>query len=242
MVNFSLQIHKELNLTLKEYYENYICGTEDEEIQAQDSSSISESSISRPSTSLSLTSVSDPNRWMNRCLFQCNVCGVQFDSRINFKSHVQTIHNLEYDDYIANDGDPTILTNLHGCLMCQEMVICDAEDIAEHLNVAHCMSLEDYHDRFIANDRTIATAKKPKKEKSNFYVNDVTQAAEEPNAADDTYEELLEDNDDDDFGSVFEDDGEELGEDDYNDPLDVIRSPNDIDDIDIEDDTFASSM
>ena len=133
-VNIFFQIHKELKLTLKEYYENYICGTEDEEIQAQDSSS----EASRPSTSLSLTSVSvDPNRWMNRCLFQCNLCGVQFDSRINFRSHIQTIHNMEYDDYIGNYGDPTILTNLHGCLMCSEMIVNDSEDIAEHLNVAH---------------------------------------------------------------------------------------------------------
>ena len=135
-VNIFFQIHKELKLTLKEYYENYICGTEDEEIQAQDSSS----EASRPSTSLSLTSVSvDPNRWMNRCLFQCNLCGVQFDSRINFRSHIQTIHNMEYDDYIGNYGDPTILTNLHGCLMCSEMIVNDSEDIAEHLNVAHGM-------------------------------------------------------------------------------------------------------
>ena len=95
------------------------------------------------------------------------------------------------------------------------------------------LSLEDYHDRFIANDRTIATAKKPKKEK-NFYI-DTT--VEEPHA-DDTYEELLED-DDDDFGSVFEDDGEEL---DYNDPLNVIGSPEDIEDLDVEDQSFASFM
>ena len=97
------------------------------------------------------------------------------------------------------------------------------------------LSLEDYHDRFIANDRTIATAKKPKKEK-NFYID---APVEEPNA-DDTYEELLED-DDDDFGSVFEDDGEEL-ELDYDDPLNVMESPDNIEDVDIEDHTFASSM
>lgn len=64
------------------------------------------------------------------------------------------------EDYLNSYGDPTMMTNLHGCLMCQEMIICDAEDIADHLNIAHALSLEDYHDRFIANDRTVSTARK----------------------------------------------------------------------------------
>ena len=169
-----------MNLSLKQYYEQYICGREDiytpieDQTNSSTTTSISSSSIHaslQMSSSLAGTNfleeeeeeeIVDPNHWMNRCLFQCGICAEQFDSRTNFKSHLEVVHSSNYnEDYLNSYGDPTMMTNLHGCLMCQEMIICDAEDIAEHLNIAHALSLEDYHDRFIANDRTVATAKKP---------------------------------------------------------------------------------
>ena len=272
-----LKIHKEMNLTLKSYYDSYISGREDD-IPDNYSSAPS----SRPSTSLSFTMSSDPNRWMNRCIFQCGHCAIKFDSRINFKSHVQNNHNVSYDTYLSNYGDPMISSNLHSCLMCNEIVTCDAEDIAEHLNIAHALSLEDYHDRFIANDRTIATAKKPNTLGRNwnqesqihtcFMCSQVIEFSQpllenhmtknhgidlrtyekrfrhELDVIFDSFQEqqahvTLENGDeeildDESFGSVFEDDGEEeeienpyINED---DPLGVIQSPDDIEDIDIE--------
>ena len=73
---------------------------------------------------------------------------------------ISALHQSNYDNYVSDFGDPMLVLNLHCCLMCQESVTCDAEDISEHLNIAHALSLEDYHDRYIANDRTVSTAKK----------------------------------------------------------------------------------
>ena len=70
------------------------------------------------------------------------------------------IHASNFEIYVHDFGDPMLVLNLHCCLMCQESVTCDAEDISDHLNTAHAISLEDYHDRYIANDHTVATAKK----------------------------------------------------------------------------------
>ena len=102
----------------------------------------------------------NPKKWMDRCIFECKICSVRFDSRANFKSHLQSIHNLLYENYKADFPDSLVVMDLHCCLMCQESIICDGEEISEHLNLAHAISLDDYHDRFIANDRTIATVKK----------------------------------------------------------------------------------
>merc|ERR1712020_39550 len=103
----------------------------------------------------------NPSVWMNRCIFHCKICSVQFDSKVNFKGHVANLHGMpSYDKYLEDFGDPLAVLNLHCCLMCQESVTCDAEDITDHLTTAHALSLEDYHDRFIANDRTVATVKK----------------------------------------------------------------------------------
>ena len=78
----------------------------------------------------------------------------------NFMFQISALHQSNYDNYVSDFGDPMLVLNLHCCLMCQESVTCDAEDISEHLNIAHALSLEDYHDRYIANDRTVSTAKK----------------------------------------------------------------------------------
>ena len=220
---------------------------------------------------------SDPSRWMNQCIFECKICSLKLDSRANFKGHVTNIHSTPYDNYINDFGEPMIALNLHCCLMCQESVTCDGEDITEHLNTAHALSLEDYHDRYIANDRTVATAKKPNTLCRNWnhqaqihnclvcnepiqFAKDILEVHMKSHGIDlriyekryrhqlDLIFEAFNDaendpDDDDDFGSVFEDDGEEeagmLSEE--IDPFlnltaqeNVIQSPEDIDDIDIE--------
>ena len=164
--------------------------------------------------------------------------------------------------------------------MCQEQVTCDAEDITDHLTNAHALSLEDYHDRFIANDRTVATLKKPNALCRNWdheaqvhlclmcsqsvpFSKELLEAHMKTHSIDlrmyekrfrhqldvvfDAFNDHEIENDhgeeDDDFGSVFEDEDieEEVNEEEETaiDPLAsggqvIIQSPDDIDDIDIE--------
>ena len=40
---------------------------------------------SAPPTMFSL----DPSHWMNRCIFECKICSLRFDSRAKLKGHVQ---------------------------------------------------------------------------------------------------------------------------------------------------------
>lgn len=164
--NIGQHLNSAHKISLKEYYYTYIKG---QPIAAKTSNafSIKPQSIHQPSTSKIVIPSApptmfslDPSHWMNRCIFECKICSLRFDSRAKLKGHVQALHQSNYDNYVSDFGDPMLVLNLHCCLMCQESVTCDAEDISEHLNIAHALSLEDYHDRYIANDRTVSTAKK----------------------------------------------------------------------------------
>ncbi len=98
--------------------------------------------------------------WMNQCLFECTMCQNRFTSKADLKLHLDSEHGTTLDLYTKDFGNPMIEMNLHGCLMCQEMVVNDADDIADHLEKAHAVTVDDYHDRFIANERSVATARK----------------------------------------------------------------------------------
>lgn len=250
-----------------------------------------ENDLVRGQSSLGLQSVHiNSDLWMNRCAFECKLCTIQFNSKTHFKIHIAEYHDTNYERYVKDIGDPVVLMNLHCCLMCQEMIMCDCEDISDHLGVAHALSLEDYHDRYIANDRTIATVKKQNTTLCRNWNHDsqihdcllchepieFNQALLETHMkshgidlrsyekrfrheldavfvafeADEGYDPALVEiendlvDDDDDFGSVFEEEDDEV-ENNYEeeesaiDPLgqhlDIIQSPDDIDDIDIED-------
>jgi hypothetical protein len=269
----SISVHlKSHSMKLQTYYEQYIKGQPDQ----YSSNYYNQGSTSTASMMMATTlsqSMYDPKQWMNRCIYECKICLSQYSSKADFKHHLASEHDSEYVGHSSDFGDPMMLMNLHGCLMCQEMITCDAEDISDHLVTAHALSLEDYHDRYMANDRTIATAKKQNSlcrdwdqesavheclmcsQQVTFSQHILDKHMNEHGIDLRTYEKRFRyeldvvfetlhelgprveieneiEDDDDDFGSVFEED-DELNEDSAVDPLGP-EGPEDIDDIDIE--------
>ena len=136
-----------------------------------------------------------------------------------------------YDVQIAED-EPVLEDEeeTHICLICSESIELSTEAIELHLQQTHSIDFDTYEKRF--RDQL------DKAEENNMPVMNDEIEIENVHGEEDNDEA----GDDDDFGSVFEDEDEEneldIEEELAQDPLasqqDLIQSPEDIDDIDIE--------
>ena len=148
---------------------------------------------------------------------------------------------MNQDGYLVNGNElmPTtddleelVEDETHICLICSESLELSTEAIELHLQQAHNIDFDTYENRFRDQlDRAEENNMSSVIENEELEIENVH--GEEDNGNED---------DDDDFGSVFEDEDEEneldIEEELAEDPLaaqqDLIQSPEDIDDIDIE--------
>jgi len=85
--------------------------------------------------------VKDP--W-NRCQFQCKLCDAIYSDRRNIKSHVVTSHKMNYQDYVAQYGDPEIPTAKWECAVCGSETRHARNNIYIHLRDCHSMTCDQY--------------------------------------------------------------------------------------------------
>jgi len=85
--------------------------------------------------------IKDP--W-NRCQFQCKLCDAIYTDRRNIKSHVVTSHKMNYQDYVAQYGDPEIPTAKWVCGVCGSETRHARNNIYIHLRDCHSMTCDQY--------------------------------------------------------------------------------------------------
>ena len=202
--------HVNMELTLKDYYYVYIKGGGGQGGGSEgDHEQVAKHVL--PAESNGNVTNYDPSQWMNQ------------------------------DGYLVNGNEPMptsddleelVEDETHICLICSESLELSTEAIELHLQQAHNIDFDTYENRFRDQlDRAEENNMSSVIENEELEIENVH--GEEDNGNED---------DDDDFGSVFEDEDEEneldIEEELAEDPLaaqqDLIQSPEDIDDIDIE--------
>ena len=80
--------------------------------------------------------------WSLGCLYQCQICRVNFQTVTSFRSHL-FFHNLSLDQYTEEQGEPGVRFSQHCCLVCSELVLQDPLYLSSHL-ASHGLSLTSY--------------------------------------------------------------------------------------------------
>ena len=80
--------------------------------------------------------------WSLGCLYQCQICGVNFQTVTSFRSHL-FFHNLSLAEYTEQQGEPGVRFSQHSCLVCSQLVLQDPLYLSSHL-ASHGLSLTSY--------------------------------------------------------------------------------------------------
>ena len=80
--------------------------------------------------------------WALGCLYQCQICRVNFQTVTSFRSHL-FFHNLSLAEYTEQQGEPGVRFSQHSCLVCGELVVQDPLYLSSHL-ASHGLSLTSY--------------------------------------------------------------------------------------------------
>ena len=80
--------------------------------------------------------------WTLGCLYQCQICRVNFQTFTSFRSHL-AFHNLSLAEYTEQQGEPGVRFSQHCCLVCSEQVLQDPLYLSTHL-AGHGLSLASY--------------------------------------------------------------------------------------------------
>ena len=80
--------------------------------------------------------------WALGCLYQCQICRVNFQTVTSFRSHL-FFHNLSLAEYTEQQGEPAVRFSQHCCLVCSELVLQDPLYLSAHL-ATHGLSLTSY--------------------------------------------------------------------------------------------------
>ena len=82
--------------------------------------------------------------WSLGCLYQCQICRVNFQTVTSFRSHL-FFHSLSLAEYTEQHGEPEVKVTEHECGVCGAPVQCDPLHLSHHL-ATHSLSLPAYTD------------------------------------------------------------------------------------------------
>ena len=73
----------------------------------------------------------------------------------SMRSHTRRHHNMSVKEYQAKHGsikENMSKVTLHRCKLCSEDVLLDSDDIHNHANHKHRMSMKEYTTRFLVSE------------------------------------------------------------------------------------------
>lgn len=82
--------------------------------------------------------------WSLGCLYQCQICRVNFQTVTSFRSHL-FFHSLSLAEYTEQHGEPEVKVTEHECGVCGAPVQCDPLHLSHHL-ATHSLTLPAYTD------------------------------------------------------------------------------------------------
>eukprot|EP00092_Neocalanus_flemingeri_P006549 GFUD01007060.1.p1 GENE.GFUD01007060.1~~GFUD01007060.1.p1 ORF type:complete len:649 (+),score=134.81 GFUD01007060.1:224-1948(+) len=95
--------------------------------------------------------------WYNKCIWKCNICGNKNRSLGSSKKHVHKMHNISYEDYIAQYGNQGIVEHDFTCTICQATMSCNGVTISSHLSNIHKLTLQEYENKYVKETITADT-------------------------------------------------------------------------------------
>ena len=93
----------------------------------------------------------EAEQWAQNCLYECKICNKfgPTKSRAEFLTHLATAHDkMTANDYVARFRCLESLQSTYKCLLCQEKITWDVDDLSLHMSSQHGMSLTRYHLNF----------------------------------------------------------------------------------------------
>jgi len=87
--------------------------------------------------------------WYNKCIWKCNICGNKNRSLGSSKKHVHKMHNISYEDYIAQYGSQGIIEIDFSCAICRANMSCNGVTISSHLSNIHKLTLQEYEAKYV---------------------------------------------------------------------------------------------
>jgi hypothetical protein len=87
--------------------------------------------------------------WYNKCIWKCNICGNKNRSLGSSKKHVHKMHNISYEDYLAQYGNQGIFECDFTCTICQAVMSCNGVTISSHLSNIHKLTLQEYENKYV---------------------------------------------------------------------------------------------
>jgi hypothetical protein len=87
--------------------------------------------------------------WYNKCIWKCNICGNKNRSLGSSKKHVHKMHNISYEDYLAQYGNQGIFECDFTCAICQANMSCNGVTISSHLSNIHKLTLQEYESKYV---------------------------------------------------------------------------------------------
>jgi len=141
--------------TLEEYYEEFKNDLELPVFEITDPNLLSrfgvESTDKKDDDGMSSTG-SDFS-WANKCVYKCNICEINFNSRYDFERHMPSVHKMSVGDYTKDHGKGIIHQEKHFCQIedCNSKMFWDKTSIAIHIRKHDNMSLQDYAANYMDN-------------------------------------------------------------------------------------------